>query len=194
MMGDGRSTGWPEAIVAACGRYDVRDATLSTFDEWADSGVPRRVYSSGSERLEPGGGWTWSYSSDGDGEDESLRAVTRVSEGVSEMAVKHAMDKYGLSRETFFCLQLLRAVLGHVYIWKMCYPEGETEVPDPVYLYGSWRKLYGRDDSPTSVSVTDLREVIRQVPLVCLRDVDHPDDVLAWHHWVEQWIILCKVF
>jgi hypothetical protein len=48
----------------------------------------------------------------------------------------------------------------------MVCPEGETEVPDPIYLFGSWRKLYGRDESPSSVSITDLREVVRQAPLV----------------------------
>lgn len=194
-MGDEMSTVWPKAIVDACGRYDVRDASLVTLDVWAYGGVPQRVYSQGSERLDPGGGWTWSYSSDGDGEDESLRAVTRESEETSELILRNSMERYGLSRETFFVFSLLRAVLGHIYIWKMMSSkEDETVVPDPVYLFGSWRKLYGKDESPSSVSIADLREVVRQVPLVCLGDVDHPDDMLAWHRWAKPWTMICKRF
>lgn len=185
---------YPKDVVDACGRHDLRKAVLLTLQGWVDEGVPNQFYLLGSERLGPLGVRVIPRLMGQRLFDDGI-SIVALSARVTEALMSVATAEHGPSRETIFALFLLRAALGHIYIWKMVHPEGETGVPDPVYLYDAWRNVYGTEESPKSVSVDQVMEMVRVVPSIRLCDVDHPELVSSpWHSWVASWIDLASLY
>lgn len=169
---------YPQDIVSTCGQHHLAAETAAMIDSWQYYGVPNEAFQPGSERMVPGIGWTWSPLPKRDkGSVKQVRRQQRELRANSYLWELHRLEA------------LLRAVLGHVYIWKMCYPLAETEVPDPVRLFEGWNNgnFWEVESHPSSSELRRTRIGVHVTPSVRLCDIDI-ETRPGWVEFAESWV------